>query len=101
MSQMPNPIATPRHLRGYCDFLPPRVGLYLVIFRRYAWYFTTVGGKLVSIVIEYRQPSRILLALPHSVKHLETGVKRTLCAEELSRDIQILGPHYYDLLAVE
>jgi hypothetical protein len=24
------------------ESLPPRVGLYLVIFRRYAWYFTII-----------------------------------------------------------
>jgi hypothetical protein len=43
----------------------------------------------------------IQFLIPKSITSQETGVRRTLRTEELSRDVQGLASHNYDLLAIE
>ena len=79
--------------------LPPRVGLYLVIFRRYAWYFTKVTVE--SAIVAYASSNQRLRALRSDISLQYMGVEHTLRTEELPRDVQGLAAHDDDLLAVE
>jgi hypothetical protein len=79
--------------------LPPRVGLYLVIFRRYAWYFTEVTVE--SAIIVYVSSNQHSRALCSDITLQYMGVEHTLRTEELPGDVQGLAAHDDDLLAVE
>ena len=79
-------------------FLPPLVGLYLVIFRRYAWYFTVIQSK--SVKAQSVTHVVHLCVLPRFILGLCVDL-RTLRTEELSRDVEGFASHNNDLLSVE
>ena len=82
------------------DGLPPRVGLYRVIFRRYAWYFTVIKVKSVQCAFNDSMPRHLIRILQFIRRHWY-GIERTLRTEELSTDVQGLASHNDNLLTVE
>ena len=54
------------------NILPPRVGLYRVIFRRYAWYFTV--ETVVSVIVSYDSHSRHPIPHPPNQSHRKKQV---------------------------
>jgi hypothetical protein len=80
--------------------LPPRVGLYRVIFRRYAWYFTIIQVTSVHYVSGNSIP-RHLVRIFQSFAGLGKGVERTLRTEEFAGDVEGLASNNDNLLSVE
>jgi hypothetical protein len=81
------------------DGLPPRVGLYRVIFRRYAWYFTAIQNQVSPLRLQQFH-TRHQIHFLYSIM-LGKGVERTLSTEEFAGDVEGLASHNDNLLSVE
>jgi hypothetical protein len=109
------------YFRRVCDrgwgVLPPRVGLKRVCLRMKAWYLTVkqvcqpiIHVYAVDVLFQAQRARGILhvLSSPKQPSAVYLWLSRasnrgghTLCAEELSRDIEGLAAHHNDLLTVE